>query len=195
MEFKSIIAITNGNGELEFIAREKARPLVQYYKQDEPYTFLIAVEKWEQSARVFTAFDQDHVRMLCRAIVMTEQSIKIPHLSIDVTDFIEIRKTYFITEDKRMFHAFYKSPSKEESVTNDEYEEEDIYDAVRKHRAAHPERFIEPVGEAQESQIDLWSEMLIEWHKQSTDCVIFNKTINPLNCVMSKFKITRLPKA
>lgn len=86
-------------------------------------------------------------------------------LGFDVSEFVEIRQTYFITEYKRMFHAFYKSPSKED-----------------------------PFGEAQESQIQLLNELVMMfWHE--TVFKDEDSRLKGIRKTLANFKITRLPKA
>lgn len=113
--YKHITAKTNPNGELEFHARENNRPLAQDYIGDNPYPFLIAVEKWEQSAQVFTAASIHEENKIKQAVIDSpEWKGDLPmnyKLGIDVTNFVSIENVLSHIDAIGVCFAFYKSPS------------------------------------------------------------------------------------
>lgn len=136
MEFKSIIAITNGNDELEFHCYTHLIPGPSY--PIDAAVYKSALLEWEQSVQVFKAFD------LHQEIMIKQEVIDFPEwrsnllmsykLGINVTAIVDIKHSIRKGIDK---YAFYKSPSKED-----------------------------PVAEAQESQRQLLNELVMMfWHE------------------------------
>lgn len=163
--YKHITAITNANGELEFHARKEERPR----KSQPPFNAM------REAMYLISLGEWEQSAQVFTAfdlhqkmIIMQEVRIRTPGV-IDYKSGVDVTEFVEINETltgKCGHFAFYKSPSKEE-----------------------------PVADTEESQRDLWNEMVIYWHTSRTDMTIFNKHDDPISLLMSKFKITRLPKA
>lgn len=167
MEFKSIIAKANGNGELEFHCRKEDEPFkISYHNDDWSYSrFWKDWKEWEQSAQVLKAFSSSEEKAILYFALINPKSSSDGSKGIDVTAWTNILLSSDDSPKGCSYYVFYKSPSKEE-----------------------------PFGESQGSQwamakeiVDILDELYKSPYGYSSRLLC--------RAILDKWKITRLPKA
>lgn len=212
MEFKSIIAKSNGNGELEFICHKEEKPVIpdRFKFQTSRMNNAMSeydwrMREWEQSAQVFLVFSKAEENKI-RLHLQSAGNYVFVNKNIDVTDFVEIRQRNGPYKSNLDWFAFYKSPSKEEPVTNTKSipdpPYQPLFDLMRGHGLTLLQdemseiisvvnKMQEPVGEDKKSQESIWIDVL----HMISDKFMQKMSDTEFLEAIKQFKITRLPEA